>query len=131
MEHKVAAGAENGDVELATDHEALAGSVATVMKTVAWTAENVTSIKTPTYSSYGVKHTMEGTTGLYVTYGVFIAAALIVGYPCEYDQPNVPFGMSTRSLNRAKRRRGRVRVPGRRPGTRELLSATRRARAGL
>ncbi|MFG2825319.1 hypothetical protein ACGFX4_38560 [Kitasatospora sp. NPDC048365] len=86
--------------ELATHRRELARSVAGVMQTVAWLDGNVTPIKTPTYSSYGVKHIMERDSGLYVTNGVFIAAALIAGYPHSYDRPNVLFGMSARDLKR-------------------------------
>ncbi|MGW2395815.1 hypothetical protein ACWCYY_04615 [Kitasatospora sp. NPDC001664] len=71
-------------------------------ETVAWLGENVTRIETPTASSYGVKHVMERAGGAYVTNGVFIAAALIAGYPFKYDQPNVLFGMSARDLNRLR-----------------------------
>lgn len=88
--------------ELAADREELAGAEARVMEIAAWLRENITPIKTPTVSSYGVKHVMERESGMYVNNGEFIAAALIAGYTFKYDQPNVLFGMSARDLNRMR-----------------------------
>src|SRR5690606_29548322 len=68
--------AEQRRAELAIGREELAGGVVMVMETAAWLRENITSIKTPTVSSYTVKHVMQRATGRYVTNGVFIAAAL-------------------------------------------------------
>ncbi|WP_327686452.1 hypothetical protein [Streptomyces sp. NBC_00467] len=45
---------------------------------------------------------IERATGTYLPNGVFIASALIVGYPFRYDQPNVRFGMSQRDLNKLR-----------------------------
>jgi hypothetical protein len=70
------------------------------METAEWLRENITPIKTPTFSSYTVKHVMQRVTGVYVTNGEFIAAALVAGYTFKYDQPNVLFGMSARDLRR-------------------------------
>ncbi|MFG3044540.1 hypothetical protein ACGFZR_06375 [Streptomyces sp. NPDC048241] len=53
--------------------------MALVMETAAWLRENITPIKTPTASSYGVKHVRERVTGRYITNGEFIAAALVAG----------------------------------------------------
>ncbi|MFJ9703434.1 hypothetical protein [Streptomyces fradiae] len=49
-----------------------------------------------------MKHLIEDATDLYMTNGVFIAAALIVGYPFRYAKPNVLFGMSRRDLNKLR-----------------------------
>ncbi|WP_329254890.1 hypothetical protein OG223_29230 [Streptomyces sp. NBC_01478] len=92
--------AEQRRTDLAAGREELAGSGATVMETAAWLRENITPIKTPTASSYSVKHVMERATGRYVTNGEFIAAALVAGYTFKYVQPNVLFGMSARDLKR-------------------------------
>jgi hypothetical protein len=90
------------EVELAANRDQLAGREAVVMETVAWLHENITPIKTPNFSSYSVKHVMERTTGLYVTNGEFIAAALIADYTFRYYQPNVLFGMSARDMKRVQ-----------------------------
>ncbi|WP_405536006.1 hypothetical protein OG787_20840 [Streptomyces sp. NBC_00075] len=92
--------AEQPRTELAARREELAGGVVMVMETVEWLRENITPIKTPTVSSYTVKHVMQRATGRYVTNGVFIAAALVAGYTFKYEQPNVLFGMSARDLKR-------------------------------
>ncbi|MER6494453.1 hypothetical protein [Streptomyces griseorubiginosus] len=92
--------AEERQTDLAAGREELAGGVAMVMETAAWLRENITPIKTPTASSYSVKHVMEQATGSYVTNGEFIAAALLAGYTFKYAQPNVLFGMSDRDLKR-------------------------------
>jgi hypothetical protein len=85
---------------LVTERENLAGREAVVRETAAWLREHITPIKTPTVSSYGMKHVMQQATGTYVTNGEFIAAALIAGYPFKYAQPNVLFGMSARDVKR-------------------------------
>ncbi|MGW3933608.1 hypothetical protein ACWECC_36860 [Streptomyces microflavus] len=90
--------AEQRRTDLAAGREKLAGSVAMVTETAAWLREKITPIKTPTVSSYTVKHVMERATGRYVTNGELIAAALIVGYTFKYEQPNVLFGMSAWDL---------------------------------
>ncbi|RSN48287.1 hypothetical protein [Actinomadura sp. WAC 06369] len=92
--------AEQRRTELAAGREELAGSEAVVMETAAWLRENITPIKTPTVGSYGMKHVMEHATGVYVTNGEFIAAALIAGYTFKYTVPNVLFGMSARDVKR-------------------------------
>ncbi len=71
------------------------------MEIVAWLHDNITPIKTPTFSSYGLKHVLERSLGgWYVTNGEFIAAALIAGYPYKHDAPNPLFGMSARDIKR-------------------------------
>ncbi|HEY9373078.1 hypothetical protein [Streptomyces sp.] len=94
--------AEQRRAELAADREKLLRSEDLVTKTGLWLRDNITPIKTPTAGSYTVKHVMEQATGAYATNGVFIAAALIVGYTFRYDPPNVRFGMSERDLNRLR-----------------------------
>jgi hypothetical protein len=86
--------------ELAANREKLAAAVVMVMGTAEWLRENITPIRTPNFSSYTVKHVMQRVTGVYVTNGEFIAAALIAGYTFKYDPPNVLFGMSARDLRR-------------------------------
>ncbi|WP_418960190.1 hypothetical protein [Streptomyces tritici] len=85
--------------ELAVERERLRRHEDLVVETALWLRDHITPIKTPTAGSYGVKHTIERATGVYLPNGVLIAAAFIVGYPFRYDQPNVLFGMSRRDLN--------------------------------
>lgn len=91
---------EQRRLELAADREAPADREATVLETAAWLRENITPIKTPTIGSYRMKHVVEGATGIYITNGELIAAALIAGYTFRYTEPNVLFGMSTRDVKR-------------------------------
>ncbi|MEU6397176.1 hypothetical protein ABZ867_09320 [Streptomyces cinnamoneus] len=94
--------AEQRRAELVAERKNLRNEEGLVMETALWLHDNITPIKTPTAGSYGVKHLIEQATGTYVTNGVLIAAALVVGYPYRYDQPNVRFGMSRRDLNRLR-----------------------------
>lgn len=90
------------------NRETLRSSVATVARTVTWLRENIE--RTPTinkrHSSYGIKHMAEQDIG-YITNGVFIAAGIIEGYPYKFvpGSPNVPFGMSEKSLKEVSLRR--------------------------
>lgn len=90
------------------DRATLRRSVARVDATVRWLRENVQPIKTISQrrTSYGWKHVAE-TDIDYITNGVFIAAAIIAGYPYEIvpGSPNVPFGMSEKSLHDVNTRR--------------------------
>lgn len=85
----------------AKDTAKLRSSVAEVEATVQWLLENVQPTKTinKLHTSYGLKHIAEKDIG-YITNGVFIAAGIIAGYPYEIlpDSPNVPFGMSEKSI---------------------------------
>ncbi len=88
-------------------------SSAMVDRTFTWLLKNVAPIKTINRSrtSYGLKHIAENDIG-YITNGVFIAAAIIAGYPYFMDNhPNVCFGMSKKSLSiidqRQRMKRGR------------------------
>ena len=90
--------------------EHLRVSIADVIWTVGWLRSNVEPIKTINrrHSSYGLKHLAElfrPTDYIcYLSNGVFIAAAMIVGYPFKLDPPNAMFGMSERSIKRLKAR---------------------------
>ncbi|MFI6415291.1 hypothetical protein [Streptomyces sp. NPDC050585] len=88
--------------EIAAARERLRQEENLVLETAQWLCDNVMPIKTRSASSYAVKHLIEDATGIYMTNGVFIAAALIVGYPFRYDEPNVLFGMSRRDLSRLR-----------------------------
>ena len=90
--------------------EHLRVSIADVIWTVGWLRSNVEPIKTINrrHSSYGLKHmaSLFRPTDYvcYISNGVFIAAAMIVGYPFKLDPPNAMFGMSERSIKRLKAR---------------------------
>ncbi|MBQ0967462.1 hypothetical protein KBY91_31845 [Streptomyces sp. RK23] len=88
--------------ELAAARERLRREEDLVLDRAQWLRDNVMPIKTHSADSYGVKHLIEDATGVYMPNGVFIAAALIVGYPFRYDEPNVRFGMSQRDLNKLR-----------------------------
>ena len=97
---------------LQTERHALLENVADVTWTIHWLRSNVEPIKTINrrHSSYGLKHLAEKfSPNLYLSNGVFIAAAMIVGYPFEVDPPNAMFGMSERSLKRLNRAAPRLR----------------------
>ena len=83
------------------NRQQLRNSAERVAATVEWLRQNVEPIKTINrkHTSYGIKHIAEKDIG-YITNGVFIAAAVIAGYPYEIvpGSPNVPFGMSEKSL---------------------------------
>ena len=90
--------------EIAAGRVRLAASEDRVMEIVFWLRDNITPIKTPKFSSYGLKHVLEHSPcGWYVTNGEFIAAAFIAGYPYKYDAPNPLFGMSARDVRRLGR----------------------------
>lgn len=90
---------------LSADREKLRQSVADVEWTAGWLTSNIEPIKTINRrrSSYGLKHVAEKQSpNKYLTNGVFIAAAMVAGYPCKisWDSPNPQFGMSERSIKR-------------------------------
>lgn len=89
------------NTEIAAGRDVLLRNEHIVKQLVEWLEENVSLIQTPTQDSYRVKGLIERSRGEYITNGDLIAAALIVGYPYEYDAPNVLFGMSQRDLDRA------------------------------
>lgn len=95
------------EVDLAADRVALAESEATVHEIVAWLRDHdLTPIKTPSVSSYTLKHLVEKDIG-YVSNGEFIAAALMVGYPHSYEGGrNVLFGVSARDVRRVSESHG-------------------------
>lgn len=62
-----------------------------------------TPLKTPTQSSYSMKHVAERAIWQYVANGELIAATLMAGYPMSRPHgPNAPFGMSPRDVNRVR-----------------------------
>jgi hypothetical protein len=66
-----------------------------------WLLDNLKPIKTPTQSSYRLKHIAERALGRYVSNGELIAAALMAGYPISRpDGPNVNVAVSARDLVR-------------------------------
>jgi hypothetical protein len=85
---------------LAKDRVRLRGDLAKVELTAKWLRLHIKRIKTinTRSSSYGLKHVVEREIG-YITNGVFIAAAMIEGYPYRTRRnfPNVYFGMSQQS----------------------------------
>ena len=97
---------------LQAEREMLCDSIDDVMWTVEWLRSNVEPIKTINrrHSSYGLKHLAEKfSPNGYLSNGVFIAAAMIVGYPFKLDPPNAMFGMSERSIKELSR--AAVRLP--------------------
>ena len=88
---------------LEEDRQQLRDSVDAVTTTVDWLRERVEPIRSINmkHTSYGLKHLAEKDVG-YITNGVFIAAAIVAGYPYKirFDSPNVCFGMSERSISR-------------------------------
>ncbi|UUY52347.1 hypothetical protein NRK68_34300 (plasmid) [Streptomyces yangpuensis] len=94
--------AQQRRAELLVERENLRREEGLVLETALWLRDNIMPIKTPSAGSYSVKHLMERATGTYVTNGVLIASALVVGYPFRYDQPNVWFGMSRRDLSKLR-----------------------------
>ena len=96
---------------LQAEREMFRESIDDVIWTVDWLRSNVEPIKTINrrHSSYGLKHLAEKfSPNLYLSNGVFIAAAMIVGYPFELDPPNAMFGISERSLKRLRRAAARL-----------------------
>ena len=88
---------------LRQNQEQLLASEEACTRACAWLA-TVEKIKTPKYSSYGLKHVAEKAVG-YVTNGVFIAAAVHCGVPYRLwpGSPNVGFGISKKSWERAQK----------------------------
>jgi len=103
---------EEKDLIFQAEREMLGDNMADLIWTIDWLRSNVEPIKTINrrHSSYGLKHLAEKfSPGGYLSNGVFIAAAMIVGYPFEVDPPNEMFGMSERSLKRLHRAAARLR----------------------
>ncbi|MGW6695571.1 hypothetical protein ACWF62_17525 [Rhodococcus sp. NPDC054953] len=88
--------------ELAVQREHLRRNEDLVVETARWLRDNITPASDSIFGSYDVKHVIERATGTYLPNGVLIASALIVGYPFEYDQPNMRFGMSQEDLNKLR-----------------------------
>lgn len=53
------------------------------------------------YGSYGLKHTMEHDTGVYVSNGEFIVAAILAGFDCKPEGLNAVFNISSKSVKAA------------------------------
>lgn len=71
-----------------------------------WLMANLAPIKTPTQSSYGLKHIVERAIGRYVTNGELIAAAVVGGYPISRPHgPNVLVAVCKRDITRVTTRR--------------------------
>jgi len=84
----------------------LADSAELVHAVLDWMSQNFRPIQSinSRWSSYGLKHVVEASMGVYVPNGVFIAAAIGAGYPARFtDGPNPQFGISERSIQKAKR----------------------------
>lgn len=82
-----------------------------VVRAMEWLAPIETTRKTGSRrSSYHLKHVMEEQTGIYVTNGVFIAAALLLSIPVDLRlcdrgvTPNPHIGLKRRSYLAAARR---------------------------
>jgi hypothetical protein len=102
---------EQKDRIFQAERRMLGDCTADVTWTIGWLRLNVEPIKTINrrHSSYGLKHLAEKfSPNLYLSNGVFIAAALIVGYPFKVDPPNAMFGMSERSIRRLHRAAARI-----------------------
>lgn len=90
---------EEQKAKLKEGQEQLLQDVATFDKVVAWlSAHPEARIKTINRgrSSYGWKHVAERAIGTYVSNGIFIAAAVHLGYPYHrtFGNPNVSFPLS-------------------------------------
>ena len=87
---------QDGRQDLRNNHKA-------VESTIKWLESNAIKIKTlnRNYSSYSYKHFIEHHVG-YITNGVFIAAAIIAGFPYKINpaDPNVEFGISEKSVKK-------------------------------
>jgi len=97
---------------LQAEREMLCESIVDVIWTVDWLRSHVEPIKTINrrHSSYKLKHLAEKfSPDGYLSNGVFIAAAMIVGYPFKVNPPNVMFGMSQRSIKELSRAAARLR----------------------
>lgn len=97
---------EQRRIEHAAQREKLRQSADRVHATVEWLRSNIEPVQAINQrrTSYGLKHVAEKQIG-YITNGVFIAAALIVGYRHEArpGSPNVSFGMGERSIKAVER----------------------------
>lgn len=97
---------EESDAIFENNRKILRESVELITKTIGWLQTNLKPIKTlnARRESYGYKHLAEKDIG-YITNGVFIAAAIIAGYPYKIivDSPNVIFGMSEESIKKIAR----------------------------
>ena len=91
---------EERAARLAKAQERLLDSVEDCNKVCVWLSTKA-KIKTVNkrHTSYGLKHIAEEEIG-YVMNGVFIAAAIHLGFPYQLisDNPNVYFGISEKSL---------------------------------
>lgn len=85
-----------------TDRKDLAQSYEDVAWTISWIKnKNIKEIKSfnKKKSSYRLKHLAEPESPkVYITNGVFIAAALLAGFKIDDSEPNPHFNMSERSL---------------------------------
>ena len=93
--------------KLAQERKDLRESIDDITWTVNWLETNIMPIKTLNrrHSSYGLKHIAEKQSPKkYITNGVFIAAALIVGYKGKLNHTNPYFAMSERSIKQAIRK---------------------------
>ena len=97
------------DKFLADERSELRRSLDRVAATVEWLQKHIRSIKTINlnHTSYGLKHIAEKEIG-YIPNGVFVAAAIIAGYPYRLHKPNAAFGMSERSIRESAKRVGRA-----------------------
>ncbi|WP_197519574.1 hypothetical protein [Pseudonocardia sp. HH130630-07] len=94
------------DAELHRMREELRRGRAEVEAVHDWLLTNLAPIKTPTQSSYALKHVVEQAIGRYVSNGQLIAAALMAGYPTSRPAgPNVLVAVSRRDLDRVRARR--------------------------
>lgn len=90
-------GRRSTPAELA-DRDELRGSAPGVDEVREWLLANLAPSRTPTESSYALKHDAERALGRYVPNGELIAAALTAGYPISRpgDGPNVNVAVSRR-----------------------------------
>ncbi|BBX30612.1 hypothetical protein B7435_23935 [Mycolicibacterium peregrinum] len=73
-----------------------------VVRVLFWLQSSIGMIKTPTRSSYYLKHVAEQSVQHYVTNGEFIAAALMAGYPMKDSGGLNPlFGVRKRDVDAA------------------------------
>lgn len=100
--------AEEKHAKNAENRKILRASAAAVTNAVTWLQENIEPTRTinTRHTSYGIKHIAEKDIG-YITNGVMIAAGIIAQYPYEImpGSPNVPFGVSEKSLKDVSTRR--------------------------
>lgn len=71
-------------------------------RVAAWLLERVRKnkgVNPSSYTSYFVKHVVEGNTKEYTSTGVLMAAAFMAEYPYEIDDVGVCFAMSKRDLD--------------------------------